>query len=604
MTDLINNLLKFESIFREQTISNYENTKEFTFGSIEEHYHKMKKTISLATFMDIDTTGEAILELKKALDNSDIISQDLAHSLYRSGLNRKDKQLTKSNLVDMTTLFFNELFNYGDKYSVDLSLQKTEFDKILHKLSSKSEEIETFFKQLEHLNFLYTKLKAAITISNNTDKIKILGARVKDYLNQPNLLLFGVDYNETSDALEHPEMNSLFQELFTLNQSIIKKIKLESNHIETLTLADRYCNIQGSLSELQQKLFEKSTVSKIDFPNNQKISGAILFDDGSSAFRESADIYKVSPSNKMAIESIKKLYLSSVDFVLRKRPKMATMFKEKLNTDFFPVGLALNVINRFLENESLVKAHLKEDYNAFLKNLIDNKDLEGFDDAYTNMANKHKFMQFAYSIASNKYKHLYNDETLDLLKDIYDNKIDSTQLQTFVGKKIAAFKQPSEFNDMLNLYLAKINGFTLDAFLDKSSRFEATVVHNENNILIIETTNYEQMKELGSTSWCIVREEGYYDSYTSDGDRQYIICDFNKPSKDIYSMIGVTIHENGKCRTSHLKDDDYVDSSEIESFTDLILIAQKSQYPNLDERIKDRLYSSPQNKTNKFNMAQ
>lgn len=603
MTDLINNLLKFESIFREQTISNYENTKDFTFGSLEQHYKNMKKTISFATFMDINTTGEAILEFKKALDNSDIISQDLAHSLYKSGLHRKDNQLNKSNLVDMTTLFFNELFNYGHKYSVDLSVQKTEFDRILHKLSIKSEEIETFFKQLEQLNFLYTKLKAAITVSNNTDKIKILSARVKDYLNQPDLLLFGVDYNETSDALEHPEMNSLYQELFELNQSIIKKIKFESNHVETLTLADRYCHIQGSLSELQQKLFEKSTISKIDLSSNQKISGAILFDDGSSAFRESADIYKVSPSNQMTIESIKKLYLSSVDFVLRKKPKMAAVFKEKLNTDFFAIGVALNVINRFLDNENLVKAHLKENYNSFLKTLIDDKDIEGFDDAYTNMANKHKFMQFAYSIASNKYKHLYNDETLELLKDIYDNKIDSTQLQTFVGKKIAAFKQPSEFNDMLNLYLAKINGFNLEAFLDKSSRFEATIVHNENNILILETTNYNQMKELGSTSWCIVRDEGYYDSYTSDGDRQYIICDFNKLSKDINSMIGVTIHENGKCRTAHLKDDDYIDPSEIESFTDYILIAQKSQYPNLDELIKKRLDSPQQNKTNKFNMA-
>lgn len=596
MSDLITDLKQFEKIAKREIISNYENSKDFVSGSLEEHIHNVMFEQNGYKATDFTNIIQTLKESfsgdfhKRAVVNID-------HDL----LERNSKSpITYENLYVMSAFIMHELLDYADKNGVDVADYRESCEKELEQIKEKMIELNQYFLELQKLSNLCSRFHRIARADDN--KGTIMFEQIKNILHDDKNIINTISYSNDFDYFQKSNVLPHMGALVKIRDAVVDKIKTERTNNNTITLADTYVINQDNLSPLQKTVFDKSTTSKLEFTAGQEISGIMLFADKSVCYREKNGKYLVSQSHSEVRRKINDLYFSTIDYLLRKKPQIAKSFKEKMiEREGSPVTI-LNTIHRFLENELLVKNYLKQDYDSFLRDLMTNKSVEVFDDKFTHIANKQKFQLFAFSIASNKYRHLYDDESMKVLKNIYDNNKDSEQLQIYVGKKIAAFKTPEEFNKHLTKYFSKINGFDQDLILEDVEKHGATLVSNVNDVLIVETTAYTQMSNLGSNSWCIVRDEGYYDDYAGKGNRQYIVYDFNKPSSDIESMIGITLSPNGTYRNAHVKNDDSTDEENVEQFTDVIIMAQRKTFPQLDKDLEERLYPEVK-KTNKLKMA-
>lgn len=596
MSDLITDLKQFEKIAKREIISNYENSKDFVSGSLEEHIHNVMFEQNGYKATDFTNIIQTLKESfsgdfhKRAVVNID-------HDL----LERNSKSpITYENLYVMSAFILHELLDYADTNGVDVADYRESCEKELDQIKEKMIELNQYFLELQKLSNLCSRFHRIARADDN--KGTIMFEQIKNILHDDKNIINTISYSNDFDYFQKSNVLPHMGALVKIRDAVVDKIKTERTNNNTITLADTYVINQDNLSPLQKTVFDKSTTSKLEFTAGQEISGIMLFADKSVCYREKNGKYLVSQSHSEVRRKINDLYFSTIDYLLRKKPQIAKSFKEKMiEREGSPVTI-LNTIHRFLENELLVKNYLKQDYDSFLRDLMTNKSVEVFDDKFTHIANKQKFQLFAFSIASNKYRHLYDEESMKVLKNIYDNNKDSEQLQIYVGKKIAAFKTPEEFNKHLTKYFSKINGFDQDLILEDVEKHGATLVSNVNDVLIVETTAYTQMSNLGSNSWCIVRDEGYYDDYAGKGNRQYIVYDFNKPSSDIESMIGITLSPNGTYRNAHVKNDDSTDEENVEQFTDVIIMAQRKTFPQLDKDLEERLYPEVK-KTNKLKMA-
>lgn len=596
MTDLINDLKQFELIGKRQVISNYENSKDFVSGSFEEHINNIMVDQNGYKATDFTKIIQTLKEsfsadyTKRAVVN---IDHDLLYRNSKSPVNY-------DNIYVMSAFIVNELLDYAKNNHINVEQLRLESEKHLDAIKDKMIELDQYFIELQKLSNLCSRYHRVARADDN--KGSAMFEQIKGILNDNSSLLNTISYSSDFDYFQKSNILESLGGLMKIRDAVVEKIKTDRTNNNVITLADTYAINQDNLSPLQKTVFEKSTTAKLEFTAGQEISGMILFSDKSVCYREKNGKYLVSQSHSEVRRKINDLYFSSVDYLLRKKPQISKSFKEKMiEREGTPVTI-INTINRFLENETLVKNYLKNDYEGFLKDLMSNKSVEVFDDKFTHIANKQKFQLFAFSIASNKYRHLYDDESMKVLKNIYDNNKDPEQLQIYVGKKIAAFKTSEDFNKHLNKYFSKINGFDQDAILEDVKKHGATLVSNVNDVVIVETTAYDQMSNLGSNSWCIVRDEGYYDDYAGNGNRQYIVFDFNKASSDIESMIGITLSPDGTYRNAHMKNDDSTNEDNVEEFTDVIIMAQRETFPQLDKDLEERLYPEVK-RTNKLKMA-
>jgi hypothetical protein len=170
----------------------------------------------------------------------------------------------------------------------------------------------------------------------------------------------------------------------------------------------------------------------------------------------------------------------------------------------------------------------------------------------------HKVKQYAHSIASNKYMHLYDEKSYKIIEAIYDLKIESSVLQDNIGKKIAAYHTPDEFNAGLKSLLNTFSDFTPEKIREKAAACKADIIVEDDNKIIIKIEDFKQSNIMGSSSWCIARDEHYFKSYVGDYNHQYFIYDFSKDSSDNESMIGITLTPELDCEAAHAKNDDDV----------------------------------------------
>lgn len=597
MADIINDLKHFEDILKRKIVSNYENSKDFISGSFDEH---ILNIVSLTGSGNKNMNySDIIKELKEEFENPYHkralagVDYDL---LYRSSIS----PINYNNIYVTTAFIIGEVFDYAKSAGTDVSELQSQFDMTMQSIKQKMDDVDKYFLELDRVSYLCNKFRKISRANEN--KAIIIFNQIKEFIEDPNKLINKISFQSDFNYIMNSKLISDIGTLATIKNAVIAKIKENRVNNNVLTLADTYVINQENISAIQQAVIDKNTVSKIEFTPSQKISGIIMFSDNSVCYREQNGKYTSTETHDEVCGKIRDLHQSSVDYLLRKKPQVAKAFKQKLMENENSAFTIINTVNRFLDNETLVKNYLKHDYDGFLRDLMTNKSVECFDDQFTMMAEKQKFQLFAYSIASNKYRHLYDDTSMVLLKDIYDNSQDHNQLQNYVGKKIAAFKNPEDFNGHLTKYLSKINGFDPEIVLASANECSATIVSNKDDVIIIETTDYQQMNQLGSNSWCIVRDEGYYDDYVCKGNRQYIVFDFNESSSTVESMIGITLSPDGTYRNAHLKDDESTDAESVEHITDIIIMAQRETFPDLDKDIEERLYPEIKRK-NKLKIA-
>lgn len=376
-------------------------------------------------------------------------------------------------------------------------------------------------------------------------------------------------------------LTSLHEQYNDLNASFLKNIKetlVEINPDTFVSKADAFIakELQHQANNsvenfLATKLLSVELRAVIEYTAAQKIEKAFLFDDNSIAYKRDNQYHTIKDNESLA-EFINDVHHDGLAFILRKKPKTIKFFQTKMKEDS-DYSNAINAASSFLEHSQILKQ-----YNFDLNSFAD-KGFEMIDDTINNLVYKNKIKQFAYSILSAKYKHHFNEETEPYFKDLFDNDVTTSQLQTFVGKKIAALKSNEDVIKMINGLLDHFNGFTPQALNKQLKDLGISKIYDKDNVVTFEVTDYEQCKALGSTSWCIVRDEHYFDQYvTETNNLQYMIYDFNKLSTDIESMVGFTVDDTGNIYAEHWKNDD--DISNYNKKDNIIAIQTETIYKN------------------------
>jgi len=482
--------------------------------------------------------------------------------------------LTNVALVDQFAFAFSpyQIANDDIKHRTGLQAEINEawFDFYTYKLPKHDKKTPSVISDLENqiddINDIADKLKA-----QQTTLIKFFLVH-HAFTEQLNTSMFHPDdkayvisrLNAHTEEMPDVERSlSLLKTYHELNEKFLKNIKKHITDIAPntfITQADAFIakekeHQQDSSVEnfLATKLLSEDVKVNVEFTAGQKIEKVHLFSDNSLAYKTNNEYHTIKQNHELK-EFTKDLFKSGVSFILRKKPTLVPFFVNKLNEDHSPNN-AIKAATSLIDNFQVLKQ-----YNFDLSSMS-KKSFEAIDDAIHDIVYKNKIKQFAFSILSAKYKHHFNEETEPYFKALFDNDVTTSQLQTFVGKKVAALKDNADVIKMINGMLDHFNGFTPNALSERLADFGITPLYDKNNVVVFEVDSYDKCKKLGSTSWCIVRDEEYFDQYvTHEYNNQYILYDFNKLSTDIQSMVGFTVSASGFIYAEHWKNDDSISS--------------------------------------------
>lgn len=469
------------------------------------------------------------------------------------------------------TLSINDVYTLDDQYYKVMELgnklvtKHTEFNTFLNTYYNLLDELSTSFIHVDDRNYLIQYIDNYVKDSIHPDDLsKILIEYEKENKIFQNKVRFILEKHNPDFFMSHAD-------LFIREESN----KQSDNKVETF---------------LNTKILTDNSVLDISFTTAQKIDKVFLFKDKSIAYRKNNEYHTIK-DNKTLASFTSELYAETVSYLLRKKPKSIPFFHDKMLED-------KNYGNCIKTVQSLLEHHLVLKQYDFDLNTFKNKDFEAIDDYINNLVYKNKIKQFAYSILSSKYKHHFNDETEPHFKTLYDNNVTTSQLQTFVGRKIAALKDNEDVINMLTKTLNHFDQFTQEDLTAKLESFGIKKIYDQNNIVTFEVQTHDECSNLGSSSWCIARDLDYFQQYVTDvndtytledgsrincGNRQYIMYDFNKSSTDIESMIGFTIRASGSDYASHYKNDDSIrDRSE-----EFDLVYKATLYANKERHVLD-----------------
>lgn len=500
------------------------------------------------------------------------------HTIHNEYLiNKIDK-----NINIMVDAYFNQFMMYAEGLDT-LALQER-----IEKLKINNTKQLSFLKDMSDFSYDYATLEEYIKneVPDSQDQ--------HVYIDELHDLLEQYKHITSKEAVSHYTalyhavkadiLNPLFEEL-TLIVEELKNI-IKANNFEVVSsLADIFENhihqrSSGNISQfLVHKNFENVIKEKITLNDNQKIQEYIVFNDCSVVLKKQGNYVAVKNHDELK-STFLELKESIIGFELRKKPKIAKIFLDAYKdnpTYFVPVILTMN---NFIENEQILK-NMKFDFN-----MIADSDWETVDDQMTALVKSHKLHQYANGMLSNKNKHLLTEKAIASFKVLIEASIPKTVLQEMIGKKLAAIKTSDEFEAYLDRVVEHFSSFNYDNLRHKLDALNITPVYNLNNdVVVFQVKSFEDSKILGSPSWCIARDNYYFDDYTSNGEKQYFLYDFSKDEKDNESMIGFTVNKDGSLRTQHLKNDDHYSADDfLYNVVDHVLYEQINEYNLTNEQ--------------------
>lgn len=152
-----------------------------------------------------------------------------------------------------------------------------------------------------------------------------------------------------------------------------------------------------------------------------------------------------------------------------------------------------------------------------------------------------------------------NDDFYRLIIGIPSNKL--SEYIDFIKKKSSAYHDLETFITATKNFIGEHSLDELLSIIDETKG--AKLVFNQDKIVVAWIQNKKASKKLGSESWCISSRD-MWDTYNepSKFTKQYFLWNYNVDSSDNDFMLGTTIQSDGTPKTSHLKDDAYVDLNE------------------------------------------
>lgn len=506
---------------------------------------------------------------------------------YRSLNEMNVMQVLKGNFTQLTVL--------ADEAGADYTDLLSQINRLIQLNTELLEPIKRTIDYSSELNLLapyLIKSKNFATHSNYLEMLNDLNAEYKD-------VLVDNSYYDIFENIKKVTDQNVIEFKGVLN-NLIDRIN-EANPAILSTMSSKYtAELNTSTGDISQflldKTFDETITASIKLEDNQKIQAYILFKDNSIAIKSKGQFSTVNTMDELdsAFTGLKE---SIVAYKLKKRPKIAKFFiglaKGSIHFDH-----CLNAINTFIDNEQVLK-NMKMDFNLFT-----NKSFEVIDDHMNALISEHKTHQYAHSILSNKNKHLLSPASISSFQQLKDMDVTETELQNIIGKKMAAIKTTEDLEAYLVKVVGQFTGFSHEAVSGKLERAAIKPVYDEGQVLVFPVKEYKDSKEFGSPSWCIVRQESYFKTYTDYDKKQYFMYNFNKNEKDNESLIGFTLTSDGTFHTQHLRDDDYFTvDDQLQKIADKIMFLNKADF-NLSAEKLAELEETFNKKTKKHKINQ
>lgn len=493
-----------------------------------------------------------------------IASQDKEEILARY------RSLNEMNIIKKSKNNFTQLSVFADDAGVDyadLLSTVNELEAGNLKLLEPLKRTIEYSEKVRLLSPYLLKRESLSTYGNYANMLKELNEEYSDVLIQPS-------FHDVVELARH-EIGHYINSFRHILDQLIARID-EKNPDILATMSSRYSDdlnkANGDISQfLLDKNFNEVISASIKLNENNKVQAYIVFEDRSIAVKMKG---KFSPVNSLSEldSTFVGLKESIVAYKLKKRPTIAKLFIELARESMY-FDKCMIAIDTFINNEQILK-NMKMDMSIF-----DNKSFEVIDDHMNALINEHKTHQYANSILSNKNKHLLTPESIQSFQLLREMNVTENELQNVVGKKLAAIKTPNELEAYLVKVVGQFTGFSHEAVSGKLERATIKPVYDENNVLIFPVVEYKHSKDLGSPSWCIVRQESYFETYTDYNKKQYFMYDFNKTEKDNESLIGFTLTDTGEFHTQHLRNDDYFSvDNKLQKIADKIMFENQDQF--------------------------
>lgn len=487
-------------------------------------------------------------------------------------------------------------------------LSTLNYTKIIYDLNDNEYNIQTIIEELKNKKLQAEYLMSKIGNEDN-EIIRIKGNRIssefKELVN--DLKQYRDDFNNTINQKDKliDEIKKDMEEFSNNYIDPIKEKIIRKNPSLILNMAEKSelitpkepTVLNDVMKFLKFKEEKDYIVSKIELTKGQNFEEIIILKD-KSLILKSRDGYITPKTNGLEYETYaKKVAEDMVSFMLRKKPAFVNIFKTKMKDENYNLNGALNAINSFIKNDQLLK-----NYNVNPQKEFKDLSLEKIDDFIAAIELKNNIKNFANSIISNKYKHLYNDKSFKYFKELYELKLPKESLQENIGKKVAGFENAESLNKALKRYLDSLNGFSKESLLEKTKGLNVNKVYETDDMVIMKVNDFEASSKIGSASWCLSRTEHYFESYvTSPKNYQFFIFDYSKQSTDKDSMIGITLRQNGEFRAAHYKDDSEMNETKP-SFLQLqkkIILNNKELFSNLSNDLKELYKEDLVSKNNK-----
>lgn len=569
---------------------------------LDGHYYKRLKEINetkkLPERMDVVRNIDVdfswlIMGVKDLLKDVKSISTEIDINI------EKYKQISEKENIDISVEIENMIKIKNDFEKSDV------FNQTLGKIQDKLKTIEEYRllydKAIDHISIdRFKEPERALELYQiGGGEVKLKNTNINDspYLKDIKILFEKMDSDgifKTRNIIEIEALESEFDKLNEANLSIYNKLRekgIAFTHAQqALDKAKVSKDSLAGFIEMKRDIIENEDIVKtIKTINGKNIDKIYICSDKSILVRNKKGELNDILSNADVTKLNTMLIKETINEEFPKNPHLAKTVASLIPVNnTFKFYLFENVVKTLKENLPILKLYNFDLLKSFKEKemstdkKVAEKSYELVDDEMNKIVRTHNIKNYAEGIISNKYRHLYNEDTYKIMENLYDVKVTDKQLQNYIGKKIAAYKTPEEFNSALSQFAKSFNDFTVEATVLKANNLNASIISNEDNVVILQVHTHEQCKAIGSSAWCIVRDESYFKSYTNGCD-QYIIFDFNKDAKDNDSMIGVTVDSNGEISAAHYKDDDEVDfdDEDLNCYVDMIYENKK-----LDSKVK------------------
>jgi hypothetical protein len=554
--------------------------------------YKLNRILQLPYPDPADLIPEYRYSLNKASENfmlfNMVVINKFAKNEFEStvgslGETNEGVKFNYSNFIE----YIDNAFNQWNNFFVQSNLDSSEFEIRKNELKEELKDILDPFIRMGPFMKKY-KIAEEFYIRHKTDpEVASIFKQELDDLYENNKDLLSIPMVHKMVAVKEDQIVDI---IFEKYQKVIQDMKdylryhnpaSIATYGDEFILSKRENNDNDVIDFLKSKSFDDKIEMQIKFTKNQVIEEMLHFKDKSIVVKARNEDYRLV--NVAEIDFVHRLLVESgIDYTLRKKPQMKQFFLNVYEEECPNVDFIFAPINTFLENEQILK-NANFDYNS-----MKNKDSEAIDDKMNAVIRDYKIKKYAYSVLSNKYKHLYSDDCFKYFKELHDSGITESHLQSYVGKKLASFETQEDFKAYINKLANQFSGFNIDALQPSLDKYGLKPIISEDNLYVFEIDTFEQSKEIGSPSWCIARSQHYFDSYKTDTTHQYFIFDYSKAKEDNDSMIGITLYKNGDFKTQHLKNDDFMSVNDhLKNIRKKLITAQIDQYDLSEQNIKE-----------------